>query len=100
MKARLIKPGVVIDRWDDLWLVISQETPAGTVPTPEAKRYCEPGLVKLAHQREDRWVQTHEFSYALFSLNQDVQTNDSVRVQVPARTGRFLTELERVGMDE
>lgn len=100
MKAKLLKPGMVVDCWNDLWLVMNQETPAGTVPMPEAKRYCEPDLVKLAHQRDDRWVQTHEQSYALFTLNQDVQVNDSIRVQVPARTGRFLTELERVGMDE
>lgn len=91
-------PGVVVDWSDDLWLVVSQQTPAGSVPRPEADGLCEPRLVKLAYLRDDRWVQTHECTYMCFGLDELVSTNDAVRVQVPARTGRFLDESARVSL--
>jgi hypothetical protein len=94
--AGKLRPGMVIDRHDALWLVVSQETPAATVPMPEAEKLCEPGLVQLAYQRDDRWLQTHYFTYMCFRLDEDVTVNDSIRVQVPDRNSRYLNERERI----
>jgi hypothetical protein len=87
---------MVIELGSELALCVSYETPAGSVPMPEATKLCEPGFVYLKYQRDDRWLQTHYFTYACFNLDEQVKTNESLRVQVPQRTGKFLGWDERI----
>lgn len=97
MMARDLRPGDVIGRpGDELALVVSQQTPAGSVAKPEAFTLCEPGLVILSHMHDDFWVQTHRFTYACFKLTAKVPMANDVRVQMPARTGKFLNHEERL----
>lgn len=98
IQARSLKPGMVIERSKELWICSSYEAPAGTVPMPEAVKYCEPSFVRLKHMRLDKWVRTHDFTYMLFKLEDEVKINDSVLVQVANRTGPFLRWSERIAI--
>ena|SRR5436305_347537 len=94
---RDLRPGDVIDWGGRLALIVSNHYPADTVSEPEARLYCEPRLVFLKHQREDRWVWTHEATYALLPVGREVTVNTSARVQQHNRQGPFLTWEERRG---
>lgn len=67
--AKAVKVNDVLVLGGERYLVVSTEYPAGTVPMPEAKCYCEPGLVLLArHRTRVAWSQTHQFTYALLEV--------------------------------
>lgn len=63
--------------------------PCDTLPKPQAYLYVEPQLRILAHQRDDRWLMTHELSYVLFRKGDLIRTFDAVRVQYPERWSKF-----------
>lgn len=79
-------------------LVVSNEYPAASVPMPAARKYCEPGLVILAHVREDLWVETSDFTYACLDIKKRERVVTSLRIQYPAHTGKFLAHNELVGV--
>lgn len=87
-----------------LAIVVSNSYPADTVPARSlgakgrfvAENYCEPMVVLLTHQRDDRWVRTHECTYMLLEVSKPVTLYNSVRVQADYRRGRFLTYEERL----
>lgn len=58
-------------------------------PGPYAEDYIEPQLVLLTHQRDDRWLMTHEVTYTLYHRGRLLKLFDSVRVQYPGRHGKF-----------
>lgn len=89
-KPRDVVPGDVLEIGTELVLVVSNEYPATTVPRPEANDFCEPRVVFLKHQVHDKWVQTHECTFLLLPVDTPEPVFTSLRVQYPARTGRFL----------
>lgn len=81
---------------DQLALVISNEYPAGSMPRPQCNRYCEPRVVYLAHQRDDRWVQTQQGTFLGLDVTKQYEVDTSLRVQWPFRFGKFLNHEQLV----
>lgn len=81
---------------DDVALVISNEYPAGSMPRPQANRYCEPRVVYLAHQRDDRWLQTQEATFLCLDVTKQYEVDTSLRIQWPSRFGKFLNHEQLV----
>lgn len=96
VRAEDLTPGdvIVFPQTPSLALVVSQDIPAKTLVREEAEKYCEPGLQIIKHSREDFWVVTHDFTYALFTLGHRVERNNSVRVQLPNH-GEYRDEVDR-----
>lgn len=92
-------PGDPEDWGGEFVVVVAQTIPAGTLPArslgyrgPDpAEDFCEPCLVTIKHQRDDRWVRTHWMSYTLFRLEKRVRIFTGFRVQEGYRRGPFLS---------
>ena len=103
VKSTELKPGHIVT-WSGTYALVVSVGPCETLPSrargyigsSAAEDYVEPGLVILTHFSDDRWVQTHMFTYALFRRRSNVVVHTQVRTQVWPRHGQWLSGTELV----